>query len=345
MSRTWARSLLFLTAGDKNKASSRVRSFWITEQLNNSGFRCTVRWQHGRLAMVAHAFAILRHDTVIFQKTYSRYHRWLMQFARMLGKKTYVDIDDAPSRTNSAVTLRNFEAMCRTADGVFAGSSNLVDYTRGFQANSHLVPSSIYLPHYQPVVKRDAASSAAVCLGWVGNGKHYQRDLIEILETPLRELAARHRLRFKLVGACGVKELYEVFEQIPGLQIEFIDAVDWSDPSAVSQAISDFDVGLYPLLPNEFNHYKCGFKALEYMAMSTPVVASPVANNADVVQHGETGLLVHTADEWVASLEELIQDGQRRLIMGQKGRERVEVEFNTVHTADLLAELIQLQPN
>ena len=38
------------------------------------------------------------------------------------------------------------------------------------------------------------------------------------------------------------------------------------------ESLLGIDIGLYPLLPNESNEYKCGFKALEFMAMKIPVV-------------------------------------------------------------------------
>ena len=126
-------SILFSLLGDSNKASSRVRGFWIAEELEKEGFNCTLRWKRGKLALLKLAYEILLHDIIIFQKTQSRYHRWLMALANKLGKRTYLDIDDAPSRINSPVTLANLESMLRMSDGVFAGNSNLLKYTKQHQ--------------------------------------------------------------------------------------------------------------------------------------------------------------------------------------------------------------------
>ncbi|MCP3954882.1 MAG: glycosyltransferase family 4 protein, partial [Desulfobacterales bacterium] len=277
------------------------------------------------------ALELPRHDAVIFQKTYSRYHRWLMAYANFLGKKTYLDLDDAPSRVNSLVTLKNVEAMMRMADGVFVGNQNLLDYAGQHQSNVHLIPSGIRLSNYQ--LNKKAKDPEPVCLGWVGNGAHYKKDLIDILEDPLRKLAAEKRICFKLVGACGVQDLYDTFGRIPGLKIDFVDEVEWSDPEAVSIATREFDIGLYPLLPNDFNIHKCGFKALEYMATGIPVVSSPVAVNAEIIQDGKEGLLAGSGEEWVSALTQLIESPELRQEMGRAGRYKVEKSFNTEHLA------------
>ena len=334
--------ILFALAGDATKASSRVRGFWIADELGKRGNLCTLFWKRGRLALIALAYEILKHDIVVFQKTYSRYHRWLMAFAKRLGKRAFIDIDDFPSRVNSPVTLANFAAMCRMADGVFAGSNNLVAYVKQYQPEVYLIPSSIKLEYYQPS-KRRSDTPDRLCLGWIGNGMHYKRDLIDILSTPLAELTTRYRLRFKIVGACGVRELYETFGAIPNLEIDFIDEIEWSNPWEVCKSISDFDVGLYPLLSHGSNHYKCGFKALEYMSMAIPVVASPVGANVDIVEDGKTGYLVDAPYEWTTRLEELVVDSRSRIEMGRLARSKVESEFSIQATAAKVSGILGLE--
>lgn len=330
--------LLFSLCGDRNKASSRVRGFWIAEELEKLGLHCSLRWKHSKLNLFFFAWEILRYDVVVFQKTYSRYHRWLMVLTNILGKRTFLDLDDAPSKTRSLRTLRNVEAMMRMADGVFVGSKNLLDYAKQHQPKSYLIPSSINLNYYS--VAEGRSGNARVCLGWIGNGVYYKRDLIDILAEPLKELASRYRIRFKIVGACGVRELYDTFNAIPNLEIDFVDSIDWSNPCTVLKAIRDFDIGLYPLIVNDSNIYKCGFKAIEYMAIGIPVVSSPVAFNVDIIAHGEDGLLADSKEEWTSALSELICDVEKRRQMGEAGRKKVEEHFSTAQAAKKLLTII-----
>jgi len=332
--------VLFFLCGDSDKASSRVRGFWIAEALEMLGVHCTLHWKSDKLDLLRFAMKMFRYDAIVFQKTYSRYHRWLMIMATKLGKHCYLDIDDAPSKINARKTLRNFESMVAMANGVFAGSRNLFDYCKKHQAQTYLIPSSIYLKYYNKVEHTHASDK--VCLGWIGNGAHYKKDLIEILVEPLKELAIKYPLKLKVVGACGVQELYEVFASIDGLETVFIDAIEWSDPKAVSSAICDFDIGLYPLLPSDFNQFKCGFKALEYMATGIPVVSSSVAINADIITHEVDGFLADSTNEWVAAIEHLVVHADKRIKMGKAGAIKVEDKFNVEKTAALIKSIMQL---
>ncbi|VAX11778.1 Glycosyl transferase, group 1 [hydrothermal vent metagenome] len=295
-----------------------------------------LRWKSGRVALLHLFFEILSHDDIIFQKTYSRYHKWAMKWAKLLGKRCYLDIDDAPSRINATKTLKNFREMLVLADGVFAGSNNLVEYCKPYQINTWLIPSSIYLKHYLV----DSFSNDKICLCWIGNGKYYKQDLIGVLLEPLKQIAAKHPVRLKLIGACGEKELYQAFSGIKGLEIDFIDTIEWSSPAAVSKAMQNVDIGLYPLISNDFNYYKCGFKALEYMAIGIPVVSSSVAINIDIIGHGKDGYLVDSTDEWIAALNDLICNAAKRQEMGDAGRKKVEQYYSVDKTASLIGSLI-----
>ena len=126
-----------------------------------------------------------------------------------------------------------------------------------------------------------------------------------------------------MVGACGEQELYDAFSGIAGLELDFVDQIKWSDPVAVSGALWGMDIGLYPLLPNEFNEYKCGFKALEYMTMEIPVVSSDVAENRSIIVDGKTGFFASNSDDWKLYLLQLIKRVELREKMGRAGKDIV----------------------
>lgn len=319
-------------------ASSRVRGFWIVEELEKMGCVCTLRWRNSKLGLIVLLFEILRQDVIVFQKTYSRYHRWLMVYARFMGKSVYLDIDDAPSRVNSKKTIQNFESMALTAHGVFVGSQKLYDYVIEFGGNAHLLPTGVKLENYA-VIDR-CTDSKPICIGWIGNGPHYQEDLVGILKGPLSTLAEKHDIRLKIVGARGCTFIYDGLGNIEGLPVEFVDNLKWDDSQAIMREIIEFDIGVYPLLSSEFNEYKCGFKALEYMAIGVPIVASRNSANTGIISDGVDGFFASDEAMWASRLEMLIQNPGLRAKMGRVGRVKVESEYDIPIVARRLLQIL-----
>ena len=77
---------------------------------------------------------------------------------------------------------------------------------------------------------------------------------------------------------------------------------------------------------------KCAVKILQYFAAAVPVVCSPVGTNLEVVEHGRSGYFAATEDEWVARLDELLGDAQRRWEFGQAGRDTVQRRYSIEST-------------
>lgn len=335
--------ILFVLAGTRDKASSRVRGHWIAEELAQRGYRCTRFNARSRLDFLQLAAFVFQHDIIIFQKTFSHYHRLLQHLAVRIGKRTYLDIDDLPSRTSSPVTLRNFKVMATRAQGVIAGSRALQEYACGMEIRTHLVPSTIKLDQYRADEKLPSENEegAPVVVGWIGNGRHYKDDILAILKPALEGLPKKREVEFRLVGSLGESELKNALDHIPGISFRPIDQIDWADPDMVRSALLGFDIGVYPLKTNLYNQYKCGFKALEYMAMGIPVVASPVGANHAIIDHGRTGFLAHTTDDWIKYLSELILNPQIRREMGARGRRVVENSFSVQAAADRLISILE----
>lgn len=333
--------ILYSLAGTSLKASSRVRGYWVAEELIRLGHVCTLMPQLKRSDIIKLAREIIRHDVIIFQKTYGRYDNYLQSFAIALGKATYVDIDDAPSLNNDTRTLRRFEMMVEKSNAIFAGSQMLLDYTKKYNINSHKIPSSIKLCNYKgKEPSTEAERGGKVCLGWIGNGAHYGIDLKTILQAPLEALSKSHQIKLKIVGVCENPVIHNTFSNIAGLDYEGIDTIEWANPVAVAEHLKSFDIGLYPLIQNSFNSFKCGFKALEYMASGQPVVSSDVAMNRDIVINNKNGYLVNSSAEWIRALEELIYSAELRNQMGIAGRKLVESKYSTEAIAKNISDIL-----
>lgn len=310
--------MIFFAIGDQRKASSRVRVFWISERVQTN-----VKVISGLDGPLVFWYGLknIREEIIVLQKNASRYFVFYAKCLKKLGKKVFFDLDDYPDPNNSKVTMRNFEEICKSVDGILVGSPNLLELCVKLNPRTFLLPTGIKIENY---TINNFKQTETICLGWIGNGNHYANDLIAILVEPLRELTKTYRLKLKIVGSANNQMITDSFSEIPGLEFEHIGGLNWADPKVIDNAMDEFDIGLYPLIENKSNKFKCGFKALEYYAKGIPVISSDVTMNKDIVLHDKTGYVVNTAEEWKVALEKLIKDVELRGQMGEAGYQHVK---------------------
>ena len=332
-------NVLFFLRYFRDQASSRVRGFDMADELKRRGVKCAVIHGYGKRVYMNFMVNLPRYEVVYFQKRYTPVDIKLNRIARMLGRKTIFDMDDHPAGVNlSPAKGRRAEEMMRLSSAVVGGCRNLVALASGFNKRVYLVPSPVSLRYYRP--ENGGECRDRVTLGWVGNGINYKKDL-EMLLKPLESLGERSRIKLKLIGALGQKEIYDNFGKLRNVPVEIIDWVSSADPLTVPKLISEFDIGLYPLLDHEYNKYKCSLKALEYMAMKVPVIASPVGENSIVIEHGKDGYLPANETEWEEGMKLLIEDEDLRARMGEMGRKKIEERYSTEVCATTLLKVLK----
>ena len=87
--------------------------------------------------------------------------------------------------------------------------------------------------------------------------------------------------------------------------------------------LRDTDICLAPLqADSRFNEAKSAIKWLEAALVETPTVASPSEPFKEAIEHGRTGLLAATTDEWIDALDRLLgSEAERRRIGSQARRD------------------------
>ena len=99
----------------------------------------------------------------------------------------------------------------------------------------------------------------------------------------------------------------------------------WQSQAALPQIISETELLVFPTLAQE----ALGRSIVEAMACGRAVIASRLGGLPEVIDDGETGLLVEPGDpdELAAAIERLLEDPSLADAMGQRGREKFEREY------------------
>ncbi|HRG11381.1 MAG TPA: glycosyltransferase, partial [Cyclobacteriaceae bacterium] len=120
-----------------------------------------------------------------------------------------------------------------------------------------------------------------------------------------------------------------IADKPPQLNLKFVEFVAWNKETEIEDLIQ-IDIGLMPLTDDAWAKGKCGFKALQYLALGIPAVVSPVGVNTTIVNHGITGFVCSTDAEWLSGLRTLISDVELQNRMGQQGRTIVEQHYSVL---------------
>ncbi len=239
----------------------------------------------------------------------------LLRLLRRIAPLLVFSFDDAifcrSDGTPSPKRARRFAATVAVCDLVWAGNRYLADEARRFSDRVQVMPTALDVARYRVEAKPPETTFDLV---WIGS-RATRRHLVTVL--PALERAARQipGLRLKIVADFTL--------ECSGLEVV---AVPWS-PRAEVEELASAHVGLAPLPDNAYTRGKCGLKVLQYMAAGLPVVSSPTGANAEMVEHGVTGLLAEQEADWVEALAALHRDPALRRRMGRAGRARCKAHY------------------
>jgi glycosyltransferase involved in cell wall biosynthesis len=344
---TTARRILMFPVADECGASSRYRVLSHLPGLRAAGFHPEVLFPLVRPGMPAAVRLVCRTAGLSRDLLASRggdllfIHRktYPAPFARRLRRRPgpiVYDIDDAidlpPPRLSATPALlqryrSNFESTATAADLVLCGNAELA--RRLPHDRAAILPTPVDTERFAP---GRIAPARGPAVGWVGHSDNL--PYLESLAGPLREVARRHPNLKVIVVADRPPDL-------PGLHVEFR---PWRLEEEVS-CFAGIGVGLMPLADTDWARAKCAFKAIQYMALGIPTVASPVGMNRDVIRDGENGFLPADQRGWVETLDRLLADPPLTARLAAEGRLTIERDFSLrVLSARLVSLLEPLAP-
>ena len=250
------------------------------------------------------------------------------RITRKLSNKLIYDFDDAVhiGSSSSKLTLiqkiisllrgkNKVNFLIKNADQVIVSSPFHVEYCKELNLLKacEYIPCSLDGNRFMP--SKIESKNKEIVVGWTGtfSSKFYLDSLRKVF--------------LKLKDLCDYKLLIigNFSYDFPSINLE---VVQWSKASEV-QDLQRIDIGIYPLIQDDWGLGKGALKAMHYMSIGVPVVATDFGTTSIVVKDNVNGYLVSTDSEWINALEMLIKDKNKREKFGSKGREIFESKYST----------------
>lgn len=227
-------------------------------------------------------FILSRHSNVVFS----------------LDDALYAGHQDVQGHKYSSIYKFKFgawvDSVLKRSTHVIAGCQELAEHTAQLNTNVTIIPTvvDVDLYCYKPVQPQ----ARKLTIGWYGSTS--TSPYLKAIAPALQRLEDAHkgRVSFRFYGDANIS-----------LGLSELEAFPYQFNSEVEN-LRTFDIGIMPLPDNVWTRGKCAFKAIQYMALGIPTVASPVGMVNELIQHNQNGLLAATNDEWFDALDRLIQD-------------------------------------
>jgi glycosyltransferase involved in cell wall biosynthesis len=339
--------VLFLPLYNYNWASSRCRVYLYKNKLEEYSIKVNILsppnpniFSRG-FYIFKMLFLLLLVDLIYIQKKI--FPPFFFSIIRSFNKKIIFDFDDAIFACPTSADPHLFDAKCnekklgnilKKCSQVVVGNSYLYQYVMKYNSRIAIIPTPVDHKQFSTLVPETLNSKSEkrggkVVIGWVGKSENL--IYLDLIKDALQQISDLRQNMVKL----------KVISNKPYF-IEGMDILNqsWSIENEVEN-LRSIDIGLMPLIDDEWSRGKCGFKALQFMCLGIPVVISPVGTNKEIVTHGKSGYLANTNEEWVKYLLDLIDDEKKRKILGLAGREFVITKYTYEVTTPILVKVLR----
>lgn len=247
---------------------------------------------------------------------------WLLRY--FFRKKIIYDFDDAiwltdklgESRWEKMLKYRSkVKMICRWSYKVSCGNAYLAEYAKQFSLSVIVNPTTIDTQNLHNPGLHRPQTHHKITVGWTGSSSTLK--YLEGLEPVLQEVEKRFPETSFVVIA----------DREPALRLANLHFIDWREETEIEDLLK-IDIGIMPIPDDEWAKGKCGFKALQYLALAKAAVVSPVGVNTTIIEHGVNGFLASTQREWISALSTLVSNEELRKQMGTRGRKFIEKNYS-----------------
>ena len=242
------------------------------------------------------------------------FFEWVI--AKVFRKKIIYDFDDAiwltdlGSKDSLKIFLKNpskVNSIIKWSWKVSCGNAYLKEHALKYNKNAILNPTTVDTIHKHNKIKNQRTEKVVV--GWTGSHSTlvYLAPLIPLLKRVYKECP------FEFIIICN--------RPLPEMP-HFAKFILWKEETEVEDLLR-MNIGLMPLIDDEWTNGKCGFKAIQYMSLGIPALVSPVGVNSVIVDHEVNGYHCSDEEQWASALLKLLKDESLRSLMGESARVKI----------------------
>lgn len=332
---------LFVLNGEKSKASSRYRGFYITEELQKRGYECKTVIPKGYSDYVKILIFLLFSKVILIQKRFNYSEIIIANISRIFGKILILDIDDSPRGTASSLeSEKKCIKLIKSSSFVFVGSETLKHFAQKYNESVYLFNTPVKEEFCSPFITKNSST----VIGWIGNGINYKKELHFVYNALLsiQSKVPKKDIILRLVGVMKDRDLHDSIVDKDNLSVELIDSINWEDEKKITEIIASFDIGVYPILEGSYNKFKGGFKVIQFSSCGVPFITSKLYENEKLTEDPAQGLLVqNTREEWEEALIRLIKNPDLRKEMGNYGYQKIIKTFTVSKYVDNMVKIVE----
>ncbi len=338
--------VLFLPLYNYNWASSRCRVYLYKKRLEKYSISVHILPPPNPNAISRGSylckmlFSLLWVDVIYIQKKI--FPSYLFFIIKTFNNRIVFDFDDAIHTCPTSVDTHLFDArsnerqlsnILKKCSHIVVGNSYLYQFTMKHNSRTTIIPTPVDHEQFSPLQPETLNSKSEkgerkIVLGWVGQGQNL--IYLDTVKGALQEIS---NLRQNMICLKVISNKSYFIEGVEVLN------QSWSIEKEVDN-LRSIDIGLMPLIDDEWSRGICSFKALQFMCLEIPVVISPVGANKEVVSHGKDGYLANTKEEWIKYLLNLIDDEEKRKELGSAGRKCVIAKYTYEVTTPMLVKVL-----
>ncbi len=259
---------------------------------------------------------------------------WIL--TKFFDRKLIYDFDDAiwipaTSSQNKLVAFlkspNKVKKICNWSYKISVGNEYLQKNANEFlnefsnsTTKAILNPTTIDLEKKHNLLHKHNSDKKPI-IGWTGS--HSTLIYLEMIIPILKQLEQKYDFVFRVI--CNKNPNLYIKNDLKSFEF-----VKWNKETEI-QDLSELDIGVMPLTANAWAEGKCGFKALQYMALGVPAVISPIGVNIKIItqlKNNENGFLADTENEWKTYLSFLLENPEKRQEMGTLALKTIQNEYS-----------------